>query len=110
MPQIQTILFIPTIMHIILQNPGISGQWSLIWWMVWCQLCLWMQKACSLPTLLLLLTLLILHVRDGGQGPSYSLVSDFVSFCKSFVCKLPAENDAKHHVPDQLPRLVTEPG
>ena len=37
-------------------------------------------------------------------------VSDFVSFCKSFVCKLPAENDANHHVPDQLPCLVTEPG
>ena len=38
------------------------------------------------------------------------LTTDFVSFCKSFVCKLPAGNDAKHHVPDQLPRLVTEPG
>ena len=65
------------------------------------------QPASSLPSNT---TQAILHVRDGGQGPNYSLVSDFVSFCKSFVCKLPAENDAKHHVPDQLPRLVTEPG
>ena len=73
-----------------------------------------MQKAWPLPTSSSSLpsntTQAILHVRDGGQGPNYSLVSDFVSFCKSFVCKLPAENDAKHHVPDQLLRLVTEPG
>ena len=108
MPQIQTILFIPTIMHIILQKPGISGQWSLIWWMVWCQLCLWMQKALANPPPHCLLTLhkpfftSEMVVRD--------LTTDFVSFCKSFVCKLPAGNDAKHHVPDQLPRLVTEPG